>query len=576
LDRRTEPDIFDLIGRCSMRFAALGRLGAIVCGLASAHCSSSDAPLPLIVRGDAVRILPIGVGGCPSGWGAGDFDDHRWTVARLPIGWIPKSGVCLRKQFDVPADLAKYRWLTIRLSSRARAQLNGGRPISSAVEQGGGLGWSTDDEAAAQASPRRDYVIDLRLFPELLHPTGNVLALQVAATPDPVDLEVTLAKDDGSDSDFVRVVKGPYQVRPSAASTRIAWESQRSAPSWALVDGQQYDGGWAVHHEVVVAGLSAGRLYSTYVETAQASALPPECRLRNLSGGARVISPLDDASDEFQRYVQRRDLCNRVAQAIHSDPLDLRAPVAGGRVRLAVVGDTRADTTLASAIIDAVAAEAPDLVIHTGDVVDSAFEDHWQAFFDGAKPMLARAPIAPAPGERDLGQLGVDRFAQLFAVDGTRPAGRAYAVDAGAVHVALLDSTANLADQAGWLDADLSAAEALGARHLFVVMHLGPWSGGPSGGNADALVIATVARRHRVDAVVSGHDAIYEHGIAGGLHYFVSGGGGARVDGVAITATTVVARGVPHYLVIDVEGGGATVRAKDVAAGVFDEVALVR
>jgi 3',5'-cyclic AMP phosphodiesterase CpdA len=245
--------------------------------------------------------------------------------------------------------------------------------------------------------------------------------------------------------------------------------------------------------------------------------------------------------------------------------------VPGAAVRVAVIGDTRADTTMPPDVLAAVAAEAPDLVVHTGDVVASGADSQWQTFFDASANLLSTVPLAPAPGEHDLAPWG-DRFSQLFSTTG--PAGRAYSVDVGALHIALLDSNARLDDQATWLDADLSAAEANGAAHEVVVLHWGPWTAGARGAAALAAIVP-VARRHGVKAIVSGHENVYEHGIADGQNYFVTGGAGPLPLGyVSAKPTTVLSRSLPHYLVIEVDGASMTVRAKTAAGVVFDEIAL--
>ena len=164
-----------------------------------------------------------------------------------------------------------------------------------------------------------------------------------------------------------------------------------------------------------------------------------------------------------------------------------------------------------------------------------------------------------------------DRFSQLFGGVGT--AGRAYSLDVGSVHVAVLDSTTRLDDQAIWLEQDLTAAEVRGARHSLVVLHWGPWTAGASGAAALALIVP-VARRHGVDAIVSGHENIYEHGFAGGQHYFVTGGAGDTMGHPVAKPTTVTSRALPHYLILDVDGDTAVMRAKDLAGVVFDEVTL--
>ncbi len=544
-------------------------MGAAVC----TSCGASDGVLPLIARGDAVRIIASGGGDCPQRFGDGDFDDSGWQRATLPMASVPTGGVCLRAAFDVGPNVSRYRWLTITLSTRSHALLNAGKPLAGDVQNGGGLDWSTDDDElpAARPSPEnRTYTLDLRLFPSLLSAQRNVLALQIPETHDPVDISAALVPDDVSAENVVQVVKQPYRSRPSPTSMRIAWESDRSAPSWLVVDGRQYDGGWAMHHEVEIDGLVPGRVYSFYVATAQSSALPPECQgLQSAPASKAYIEPnLDD--DEFWKYLQRRDGCNRLAQAIHSAPHALRSTAPGAAVRIAIIGDTRADSALPTPVLDAVAAEVPDLVVHTGDVVASGADAEWQTFFDASAALLASVPLAPVPGERDLQPWG-DRFSQLFG--GLGAAGRAYSLDVGAVHLALLDSTANLDDQAGWLDSDLAAAQKRGARHLLVVMHWGPWSAGARGAAALAAIVP-VARRYGVEAIVSGHENIYEHGIADGQHYFISGGAGATLGHAVAKPTTVTSRALPHYLLLDVDGDVATMSAKDVHGAVFDQVTL--
>jgi hypothetical protein len=549
-------------------------LAALTIATSFAQCGSSDGVLPLIARGDAVRIISADSGGaCPQGWGTSDFDDRAWQKVTLPMASVPAGGVCLRAEFDVGSSLPRYRWLHITLSFRSRAQLNVGKPITDSNEQPGGIDWSTEDGDLAMLAPsvaNRTYTLDLHLFPSLLQAQRNVLALEIPETGNPVDIQAVLAEDDGSPDNIAQMTKAPYRVRPSPTSTRIAWESDRSAPSWLVVDGQQYDGGWSMHHEVEVDGLVAGRIYSFYVSTAQASALPAACQAIGSAPASHKLAESDLTDDEFAKYLERRDACNRLQQAIKSPPRALRVTALDASVRVALVGDTRADGVLSPAILNAIAAERPDLVVHTGDVVAGGADPEWQSFFDASATLLSSVPLAPVPGEHDLMPWG-DRFSQLFGTGGA--AGRDYSLDVGAVHLALLDSTASLSAQAVWLENDLSDAAARGMRHSVVVLHWGPWTPGAAGTAALALIVP-IAERHGVQAIVSGHENIYEHGLAGAQHYFVTGGGGAHIDPAVHKATTVSSRGVAHYLMLEVSGDTATMRAKDGSGVVFDEVTL--
>jgi hypothetical protein len=275
--------------------------------------------------------------------------------------------------------------------------------------------------------------------------------------------------------------------------------------------------------------------------------------------------------------VQRRDLCKKLAAAIHSEAQTLRPPPPSSATTMTVVvvGDTRSGDGAPWGVLDRAATEAPNLVLHLGDVVSSIDETGWQAWFNDAQSLLKGIPVAAVPGERDRAPFGgADRFAQLFGL-GTTSALRSYAVDAGPVHVAMLDSNDGLSDQAAWLERDLTDAETRGARHLFVAMHWGPFSSGPTGGNPEALSeIVPVVRRHRVEAILSAHDNIYEHGVSAGLHYFVTGGAGRHVDVPKPVAETVTAISTPHYLVMHIDGDAVQVQARGRSGTLFDDVTL--
>jgi 3',5'-cyclic AMP phosphodiesterase CpdA len=539
-----------------------------------AGCGGPATHLVLLGDGDSVRVVPA-TSGCPDGWNSADYDDDSWDPMLLPVD--SSAGRCLRAHFDANTDLSRYRWLAITLSARSQAILTSSKPLG---ERGGfgSIDWSTadgDDDTGGAMPANKTYTLDLALFPDLIQTQHNVLALEMAASSHPVEVAAELVVDT-ADSDFVQPVKGPYSVRPSGGAARVVWETSKSAPSWMEVDEKQYSGGWSVHHEVPLTGLALQTVHPVYVENAEANALPPSCAasvVSTASTHAPVFKPLAIADNAWWNYIERRNLCQQLADAVRSPPSLLR-PAGPAAARLVIVGETRANDELDASILTAAVGETPDLIVHTGDLVDEAVEGDWQALFDRAQPLLAVAPIAPAPGERDAA-LGVDRFGQLFAVTTTGIAGHVYSVDEGPAHVAVLDSTGDMPAAAAWLDADLTSATANGATQLFVVMHRGPWSAGPLGGSDEAAAfVAPVATRHGVRAIIGGHDAIYEHGIVGAQHYFVTGGAGAHSDTPTPLPSTVTTSSAAHYLVVDVTPASVRVQAKDAGGNVLDDVTL--
>ena len=215
-------------------------------------------------------------------------------------------------------------------------------------------------------------------------------------------------------------------------------------------------------------------------------------------------------------------------------------PAAGEVLRIAVYGDVRGGHDTHAALVAAMRAEDPDVVLASGDLVlRGSDEGDWQRFFEVTGDLLATVPYWSAPGNHDTGRAGDARrrFGDVWILPDAadRPEwGHWYGLDLGEVHVAMLDSNAyDEPRQLEWLAADLAAAKARGARALLAFTHDGPFSRGTHGGNALAAErYVPVLVEHGVSLIVSGHDHLYQRGEMAGLAYIVSGGGGAPLYAV--------------------------------------------
>jgi hypothetical protein len=111
-----------------------------------------------------------------------------------------------------------------------------------------------------------------------------------------------------------------------------------------------------------------------------------------------------------------------------------------------------------------------------------------------------------------------------------------------------------------WLEAELARAdEEKGLVWRIAVLHHGPWSAGPHGGNPRVThaQIPSLFTKHKIDLILAGHDHIYERGFAEGLRYVISGGGGAplyRVD--APLASTRKYEAAHHFIAASVSATG--------------------
>ena len=487
----------------------------------------------LIAPSDALRYVVV-ASAPPDGWKAPGFDDRGWldVVAGGSIGPLTPDAqgampvVCARRAFDLGPDAASYHTLTLSVTTQApwHAYLNGAELSS------GGPG-------AQPAS--------LTMPGGLLTASGNVLAIEVEPAPGTSSIAIQAQLEGQADQGVAgspRIVRGPWLTSPSKTGAIIVWESDLAAPSQAIVGGKSYDGGAGTHHEAHVADLQPSHSYTYHVEV-------------GAPGGSSVSE----------------------------DGTLSTAAQPGERVRFVVYGDNRTDGDAHRRVVQAIANEGADFMINTGDLVATNNDSEWQSFFDIEYALLKDVPIYPTVGNHEASTPGGEpHMAELFPEDGAQSlgGGRVYGADYGDVHLSVVDSNGDLHAQGPWLDRDLASAEARGARHLFVVLHWGPYSSGTSllhGSNEDAReAIAPVCKAHHVDAIFEGHDHFYERGRSDALTYFVTGGGGAPLVAPGHIPETQAAESIHHYLVVDVAGPNATVTAKDSSGAPFDSVVLTR
>ena len=234
-----------------------------------------------------------------------------------------------------------------------------------------------------------------------------------------------------------------------------------------------------------------------------------------------------------------------------------------------VYGDSRNGVEQHRRVIDRVAQEVPDFVLGTGDMVDEGYrQDQWQQFFDVENRLLRDNVYFPALGNHDRQGRGrtADTYRAYFSVpENGGDTERYYAFTYATARILVLDSNAYsfaLTDQTSWIERELIAARQDPAvHHIFIVMHHPPFSISLHGGNIDLRERWTpLFEKYQVSAVFSGHDHVYERADHNGIHYFVSGGGGAplyprrsKSNPIDVEAVKKFER-VLHYLRVNVSG----------------------
>ncbi|MFW5869005.1 MAG: metallophosphoesterase family protein [Armatimonadota bacterium] len=207
-------------------------------------------------------------------------------------------------------------------------------------------------------------------------------------------------------------------------------------------------------------------------------------------------------------------------------------------------------------------------VIGAGDYIDGSTNQttvrrQWDNFFEGLAPLQANRaiPVALAPGNHDI--TGIRRNAEIFCEFFNK---LYFSFDYQGCHFIILDSETIGADarvtgtQLQWLKQDLAAAS--DAKFTFVAMHRPLF---PVDGNIgysldkhpkDRDALHALFVESGVDAVFHGHEHLYNHQERDGIHYFITGGAGAKLYAEPENG------GFHHYLLVSVEDAAFTVEVQ--------------
>jgi 3',5'-cyclic AMP phosphodiesterase CpdA len=190
-------------------------------------------------------------------------------------------------------------------------------------------------------------------------------------------------------------------------------------------------------------------------------------------------------------------------------------------------------------IVARIAAEKPDLIIHSGDLVArGASEDHWEDWDLLHKPLIdAKIPFHTVFGNHEYtggSHRGLAHHAKRFP---SQRGCRWFAVKAGPLLFAMLDSNFDdlpehfIAGQGEWYVKTLKEADAdPEIKAVIVVTHHPPYTNSTVHGPSEETRrrFADTARScAKFRMYLAGHVHNYERFLIKGAHFVISGGGGA-------------------------------------------------
>lgn len=256
-------------------------------------------------------------------------------------------------------------------------------------------------------------------------------------------------------------------------------------------------------------------------------------------------------------------------------------PVGAAPFHFVVYGDTRTRHDFHRKVADAIAKSDPDFVVHTGDLVsDGAETSLWPIFFSIEKELLRKTAFFPCLGNHERNN---SQYYEFFDVKEPY-----YSFNWGNAHFAVLNSDVGnaAADAAGkdrfwaeqtrWFEADLKAAQKADLR--FVVFHHPPFTAYAKRQSEVSRTreLVPLFEQYKMTAVFSGHDHNYQHHVKNGIHYIVTGGGGAPLYPVdaPIPEMTKKVESTEHFVKVSVNGKQARVEAVALDGHMIDTVDL--
>jgi predicted phosphodiesterase len=244
------------------------------------------------------------------------------------------------------------------------------------------------------------------------------------------------------------------------------------------------------------------------------------------------------------------------------------APAGEAQFEFVVYGDTRTRHDVHRNVIKAVLQySSPDFILHTGDLVEDGSDNSlWPIFFDAERELLRKAAFFPVPGNHERNSESYYDFMS------SKPY---YSFDWGRAHFSMIDSDiANVAstqpereafwrEQTRWLEEDLKSSQ--NAAFRFVAAHHPPMTAVKrrQGENAHMTALEPLFEKYKVTAGLFGHDHNYQHYVLNGVHYFITGGGGAPLYDVDQPPPNITKKVVSteNFVVIKINGAKASVEA---------------
>lgn len=193
---------------------------------------------------------------------------------------------------------------------------------------------------------------------------------------------------------------------------------------------------------------------------------------------------------------------------------------------IVIYGDTRTNHEAHKKVISAIMKTNPEVVFHTGDLVENGNKpEQWKIFNEITLPLSKTAKFYPVLGNHEHNSPLY--FKNFNLADNERW----YKVKIHNIYFIILDSNSEIgynSEQYKWFKNLLNTIDKK-SNFIVVLLHHPIFTSGRHDGYGERMesILVPLFEEHRVTIVFSGHKHHYERLVKNRVHYIVTGGGGA-------------------------------------------------
>ncbi|OQX89344.1 MAG: hypothetical protein B6D65_03675 [candidate division Zixibacteria bacterium 4484_93] len=247
-----------------------------------------------------------------------------------------------------------------------------------------------------------------------------------------------------------------------------------------------------------------------------------------------------------------------------------------------VAGDNRTDHDMWHATCVAMLSENPDITFNTGDVVTlgTVYSQWGTEFFNPARELLYYVPMYISIGNHEADAHWYYDFVSYPAPENcyTFKYGNSFFIIFDANKDYYTDPDTNT--YYNWFLDAISSPEAQEATFRFVFFHQPPYSEGWDSPGYDGdhelrTTIVPLMEEYNATICFNGHTHDYERGYLNGVHYIITGGGGASLDHwIQDFEHITVYASEYHYCLVYVNGDNLCFEAKKLDGELIDSFCI--